>query len=124
MLVLRCCPPHRAAKTFRLMSDGRWIKLSDYDAGMWFSVLELDPRSLDDIADLVTVLRRKPARYVVRGCLIATGVRSCPMASASAAATPKTACQISPGRLPPAVVHGERGQLRHSVWHDAWIRWP
>jgi hypothetical protein len=75
MLVLQCCPPHRAAKTFRLLSDGRWIKVSDYDAGMWFSVLELEPGSLDDIADLVSVLRRKPARYVVRGRLSATGVR-------------------------------------------------
>ena len=75
MLVLQCCPPHRAAKAFPLLSDGRCIKVSDYDAGMWFSVLELEPRSLDDIADLVSVLRRKPASYVIRGSLNNAGVR-------------------------------------------------
>ena len=53
MLVLQCCPPHKAAKTFRLLSDGRWIKLSDYDAGTWFSVQELEPESLEDMPILL-----------------------------------------------------------------------
>lgn len=58
MLILECRSPHRAAKQYRQLHDGRWIKLSDYDAGTWFTVDQWEPKSLDDIAELA--LRRRP----------------------------------------------------------------
>jgi hypothetical protein len=74
MLILECRSPHRAAKQYRQLQDGRWIKLYDYDAGTWFTVDQWEPKSLDDIADLVDVLRRLPTHYVVRGQLSSGGI--------------------------------------------------
>ena len=74
MLILECRSPHRAAKQYRQLHDGRWIKLSDYDAGTWFTVDQWEPKSLADIADLIEVLRRLPTYYVVRGQLNSVGV--------------------------------------------------
>jgi hypothetical protein len=73
MLILECCSPHKAAKKFCCLPDGRWDKLSDYDAGTWFSVDQWEPKSLNDIADLVAVLRPLRTHYVVRGRLNAVG---------------------------------------------------
>jgi hypothetical protein len=73
MLILECCSPHRAAKKFCCLPDGDWAKLSDYDAGTWFSVDQWESKSFNDIADLVAVLRPLRTRYVVRGRLNAVG---------------------------------------------------
>jgi hypothetical protein len=73
MIILECREQHTAAKQLHLRDDGQWIKLSDYDAGTWFKVHEWEPGSLDDIAHLVSVLRREPKHYVVRGRLNSVG---------------------------------------------------
>jgi hypothetical protein len=73
MLILECCSPHRAAKQFCRLPNGDWDKLSDYDAGAWFSVDQWEAQSLNDIADLVAGLRPLRTHYVVRVRLNAVG---------------------------------------------------
>ena len=74
MLILECCLPHRAAKQF-VCEDHQWRKGSDYDCGTWYRVEQFEPRSLDDLADLVPVCRALPAHYAVRGKLSALGAK-------------------------------------------------
>jgi hypothetical protein len=66
-MILECRAPYRAAKVYRKLPDGRWVRLSDYDAGTWFSVVQYEPKSLDGRAELMGILRRLPMHYVVRG---------------------------------------------------------
>src|SRR5580704_13039686 len=74
MLILECCFPHRAAKQF-VGEDRQWRKESDYDCGTWYWVEQFEPRSLYDLADLVSVCRALPAHYVVRGKLSTLGAK-------------------------------------------------
>jgi hypothetical protein len=55
------------------MADGSWTKLTDYDAGKWFTVHEFEPTSFSDLADLVLGLRGAFTLYVIRGELNAVG---------------------------------------------------
>ena len=74
MLILECCFPYKAAKQF-VCEDRRWRKELDYDCGTWYRVEQFEPRSLDDLADLVSVCRALPAHYAVRGKLSALGAK-------------------------------------------------
>ena len=74
MLILECCFLHRAAKQF-VCENRQWRKESDYDCGTWYRVEQFEPRSLHDLADLVSVCRALPAHYVVRGKLSALGAK-------------------------------------------------
>ena len=74
MLILECCFPHKAAKQFAC-EDRQWRKESDYDCGTWYWVEQFEPRSLDDLSDLVSVCRALPSHYVVRGKLSPLGAK-------------------------------------------------
>ena len=74
MLILECCFPHKAAKQF-VCEDRQWRKESDYDCGTWYWVEQFEPRSLDDLTDLVSVCRALPSHYVVRGKLSPLGAK-------------------------------------------------
>ena len=67
MLIIECHGRHKAAKTCRWIANGSWVKRSDYDGGMWFSVHQFEPTSLSDLTDVVLGLQRWPKLYVVRG---------------------------------------------------------
>ena len=67
--LLRCAQNNIATKTFAFSETG-FVKVRDYDAGMWFSYDKLLVENIFELSQLLTYIEYRQDTFIVRGQLI------------------------------------------------------